>query len=217
MDGMRYRKMWRHLVLLAPPPPTQFTRHHVTSWLRMCENCCVFATTAKWNVTSLRQWCQRSQTYSKKSGERFTSTIWLIWRKPSASSAHTKLWQILYRCLYVSTKIIPNCNFCDFCNVSVLSGPLSPWHGASSGCKWRNGLQLWRVAANTLNKQSRTADRGWSSSLKFGRGANNSSPQKMLRNSLQSLEPRPILWYDPSSSRSRMRGGGHGLDWAGLG
>ena len=34
----------------------------------------------------------------------------------------------------------------------------------------------WRVAANKLNKQSRTADNGWSSSLGIGRGANNSSP-----------------------------------------
>jgi len=29
-----------------------------------------------------------------------------------------------------------------------------------------------RVAANVLNKQSRTADKGWSSSLGVGRGAN---------------------------------------------
>jgi hypothetical protein len=36
-----------------------------------------------------------------------------------------------------------------------------------------DGLQIWRVAANVLNKQSRTADRGWSSSLGVGRGANN--------------------------------------------
>jgi len=34
------------------------------------------------------------------------------------------------------------------------------------------GLQTWRVAANTLNKQSRTADKGWSSSLDVRRGAN---------------------------------------------
>jgi hypothetical protein len=34
-----------------------------------------------------------------------------------------------------------------------------------------DGLQIWRVAANILNKQSRTADKGWSSSLGFGRGA----------------------------------------------
>jgi hypothetical protein len=33
-----------------------------------------------------------------------------------------------------------------------------------------DGLQIWRVAANILNKQSRTADSGWSSSLWVGRG-----------------------------------------------
>jgi hypothetical protein len=32
---------------------------------------------------------------------------------------------------------------------------------------------IWMVAANKLNKQSRTADEGWSSSLGVGRGANN--------------------------------------------
>jgi hypothetical protein len=39
-----------------------------------------------------------------------------------------------------------------------------------------DGLQIWRVAANILNKQSRAADKGWSSSLEVGRGVNNSSP-----------------------------------------
>jgi hypothetical protein len=38
-----------------------------------------------------------------------------------------------------------------------------------------DALQLWRAAANILTKQSRTADKGWSSSLGVGRGANNSS------------------------------------------
>jgi hypothetical protein len=43
--------------------------------------------------------------------------------------------------------------------------PLSPRHVASSGCRWREVLRVRRVAANILNKQSRTADKGWSSSL----------------------------------------------------
>jgi hypothetical protein len=34
------------------------------------------------------------------------------------------------------------------------------WQGASSGCDWREVLRLRRVAANILNKQSRTADKG---------------------------------------------------------
>ena len=38
---------------------------------------------------------------------------------------------------------------------------------------------IWRVTANKLNKQSRTADKGWSSSLRVGKGANNSSPWKI--------------------------------------
>jgi hypothetical protein len=65
---------------------------------------------------------------------------------------------------------IPSANL----KVTVLSGSLSPRHGTSSGCTWRNGLQLWKVAANTLNKQSRAADKGWSSSLGVGRGASSS-------------------------------------------
>jgi hypothetical protein len=39
-----------------------------------------------------------------------------------------------------------------------------------------DGLQIWRVTANILNKQSRTADSGWPSSLGVGRGANNPPP-----------------------------------------
>jgi len=25
------------------------------------------------------------------------------------------------------------------CHLAMISGSLSPWHGASSGCGWRNG------------------------------------------------------------------------------
>jgi len=39
-------------------------------------------------------------------------------------------------------------------------GTLSPRHGVS----WREVLWLQRVSGNILNKQSRTADKGWSSS-----------------------------------------------------
>jgi uncharacterized protein (DUF2461 family) len=35
---------------------------------------------------------------------------------------------------------------------------------------------IWRAAVNKLNKQPRTADEEWSSSLGVGRGANNPSP-----------------------------------------
>jgi len=39
-----------------------------------------------------------------------------------------------------------------------------------------DGLQIWRATANVSNKPLRTADKGWSSGLGFGQGANNSSP-----------------------------------------
>jgi hypothetical protein len=35
----------------------------------------------------------------------------------------------------------------------------------SSGCGWRNGLQLWRIAANILNNQMLTNGKGWSPSF----------------------------------------------------
>jgi hypothetical protein len=39
-----------------------------------------------------------------------------------------------------------------------------------------DGLQIWRVATNILNKQSQAADKGWSSGLGDWRGANKSLP-----------------------------------------
>ena len=48
---------------------------------------------------------------------------------------------------------------------------LSTRRSSSSGCGWRNGLQTWRVAANIFNKQSRSANKGCSSSLGVGWGA----------------------------------------------
>ena len=43
---------------------------------------------------------------------------------------------------------------------------------------------IWRVDANIFNKQSRTDDKGWSSSLGVERSAKKSSPYKriLLRN-----------------------------------
>jgi hypothetical protein len=52
------------------------------------------------------------------------------------------------------------------------------YHGMSR-CQVADGgdaLRVWRVATNILNKQSRTTDKGPSSRLGVGRGANNPSP-----------------------------------------
>jgi len=40
----------------------------------------------------------------------------------------------------------------------------------------RYKLQTWRIAANILDKQSWTLDKGWSMSFRVARGATNSSP-----------------------------------------
>jgi hypothetical protein len=52
-----------------------------------------------------------------------------------------------------------------------------------------DGLQIWWVAANILNEQSRTADSGWPSSLGVGHGDNkNKSVTKCHKN--------PRTWTD---------------------
>jgi len=48
------------------------------------------------------------------------------------------------------------------------------------GLRMEERPPMWRVAANVLNKQSRIIDKGWSCSFGVGRGANNSSPQKLI-------------------------------------
>jgi hypothetical protein len=67
---------------------------------------------------------------------------------------------------------------------------------------------IWMVAGNILNKQSRTADKGWSSSLGVGRGVNNSSPKKLalLRN-MNCIGPGLILWYKLSNEKGDKRFG----------
>ena len=46
----------------------------------------------------------------------------------------------------------------------MIGGSLSPRHGASSSCGWRYNLQIWRLAANILNNQPRTNEKGRASS-----------------------------------------------------
>ena len=59
---------------------------------------------------------------------------------------------------------------------SVISGSLSPRHGRPQVADGGTASNMEGSCANILNKQSRTADEGWSSSWGIGRGANNSSP-----------------------------------------
>jgi hypothetical protein len=56
-----------------------------------------------------------------------------------------------------------------------------------------DSLQVWRVAANVLNEQSRTSDKGWSCSLGFGRDDKNSSLQKKTQASYGRSQEAPYL------------------------
>jgi hypothetical protein len=78
--------------------------------------------------------------------------------------------------IYVKTSILPTAGLC----VSMMVGYRDKRVPVTT--EWRvlrlrmeERPPIWRVAANILNKQSRTADKGWSSSLGVGRGAENSS------------------------------------------
>ena len=92
----------------------------------------------------------------------------------------------------------------------MISGSLSPQHGASTVCGWRNGHQTWRVAANILNKKSRTDGKGWFSSLGAGRGANNSSKKTGLVIKRINV---PRTWTGPLVRHKKWQSG-HGLDWS---
>jgi hypothetical protein len=76
-----------------------------------------------------------------------------------------------------------------------------------------DGLQIWRVAANVLNKQSRTAEKGWFYRLGVGRWAGNSLPKKisLLRKRSQSLGPGRIPWINDLSERKWISDLVHGM------
>ena len=64
------------------------------------------------------------------------------------------------------------------CPCGSLWVPVGPCHHGMARLRLRMEERppIWGVAANILNKQARTADKGWSSSLVVGRGFNSSSP-----------------------------------------
>jgi hypothetical protein len=66
-----------------------------------------------------------------------------------------------------------------------------------------------RVAVNILNKQSRTADKGWSSSLGVGLGTNKTSPSKKHVKKYSQGEMLPLEKNNPevNYSPSRISGG----------
>jgi hypothetical protein len=69
---------------------------------------------------------------------------------------------------------------------------LWPHSMARPPCGWRNGLQLCMLAANILNNQPRTNDKGWSSSMRVGL---TNLHRKKLTCTKTSKEPR--TWKEP--------------------
>jgi len=67
---------------------------------------------------------------------------------------------------------------------------------------------VWRIASNILNKQSRTREKGWSSSLGVGRGVDKSPTLKLTLSRIMNtcLEPGLILCYDLSNERGTLTG-----------
>ena len=95
--------------------------------------------------------------------------VWTIWRSGCASVAPARI-RKLHR---------PAGNHANRTLTNVIKPvKCSCHHGMARRhvADGRDDLQTWRVAANMLNKQTRTADKGWSSSLGVGRRANNYSP-----------------------------------------
>jgi hypothetical protein len=73
-----------------------------------------------------------------------------------------------YSCYIPSQSYPPGPDVCiNFKRVSCYHGMTRPQVADEA-----NVLQIWRIGANILNKQSWTADKGWASSL-VGRGSNN--------------------------------------------
>jgi hypothetical protein len=86
-----------------------------------------------------------------------------------------------------------------YCQFPLISGSLSPRHGASSGCGWRNDLHTW-IAANILSSRGQST-RGGPPAWGFGDAL--TTPHRktfiMSRHVQRSLGIRLILRYDLSN------------------
>jgi hypothetical protein len=63
-----------------------------------------------------------------------------------------------------------------------------------------DGLQIWRVAANILNKQSRTADKGWYS---WGLGVGLTTPQRKNK-CVTKCKKGPQTWTDSLNKQTKL-------------
>ena len=68
---------------------------------------------------------------------------------------------LTFVCVCVCVCVCVMCVMCVMCHV----GPCHHDMARPQVADRRDGLQMWRIAAYILNKQFRTAGKGWSSSL----------------------------------------------------
>jgi hypothetical protein len=80
--------------------------------------------------------------------------------------------------------------------------PLSPIHGASLSCRWRDGLQQWRASVNILNKQPQTNDKGWYFRLDVGHRAN---PLTVKSKLVMKNHKEPRTWMDSLDKKLKRR------------
>jgi len=81
------------------------------------------------------------------------------------------------------------------CPVHLITPVTPPWQWASEFAEAGAALKTWKVAANLLNKQSLTADKGRSSSLEFGL-----SPRAGLDAVTKRNHPYPCRESDPGDT-----------------
>ena len=118
---------------------------------------------------------------------------WLVFCFKFPSAALSKIWG----------SSVTFCSMKKYC-ISVISKFLSPRHGASSGCGWRNGLQIWRIAGNILISSLGQPARGGPPAWGLGEVVTTLYRRNlsMLRNSHESLLSGGFLWMRNLSSGS---------------
>jgi hypothetical protein len=65
-----------------------------------------------------------------------------------------------------------------------------------------DSLQIWRAAANILNKQLQIADKGWSSSFGVGHGSKNSKSKNKF---VTECHKEPHTWTESLDKQPELR------------
>jgi hypothetical protein len=84
----------------------------------------------------------------------------------------------------------------------MLGESLSPHHGSSSDCRWSNGLQPWRIAANILKSSRGQMTRGgppaWRSGVEL-------ITLHCKTKFITTISIEPLAWTDSLDKRPKRR------------